>query len=322
MILNRFQTVMAYVEKARTYMPNQADKGTIPPPPKRSNGIDIEFPTPAAPPRFWLKHADLEGNYQGVAAAGTLAHATTDPARVGKPLTLDLKGRHETQNFILQAVLDHVTDVSKDNLVLSGVGLPLTQMVSDSAFGKAVRGGTGDARLALNVTGGAGIAGQIQLAMRSIKLDGNELLAQVGGGGGDALKATFVNNIAHAIESTPQIMVNAELQGTFQDPSIKMSSNLTNVFADVVKKSAGELIGKQRQRLEAELDGIVKAKSGEVEEKLKGAETQANQRLAGLNTQVQQKINDATGINLGGSNGGSPIPGVKLPSLNGLFKKK
>lgn len=66
----------------------------------------------------------------------------------------------------------------------------------------------------------------------------------------------------------------------------------------------------------------MKSKTGEVNEKLSSAEGKLNQKLNEAQAKVEAKVKDATGIDLGGGEGKSPIPGVKIPDLKGLFKKK
>jgi hypothetical protein len=56
--------------------------------------------------------------------------------------------------------------------------------------------------------------------------------------------------------------------------------------------------------------------------KLADVQGKLNGVLGGHESKIQQKIQEATGINLSGKDGASPIPGLKVPSLDKLFKKK
>ena len=78
---------MKYVEVARKHMPSKKEKDSVRERP-RDEGTDVTFPTPAAPPKFWLMKAGLDGLYQGIAASGSLTHLASDPARVGKPFKM------------------------------------------------------------------------------------------------------------------------------------------------------------------------------------------------------------------------------------------
>jgi hypothetical protein len=89
----------------------------------------------------------------------------------------------------------------------------------------------------------------------------------------------------------------------------------------VIKESVGNLVKDQRKEVEAKLNQILADKQKEVESQLAGLQDKVNAQLGGFDSQIQEKIAQATGINLGGGEGSSPIPGLKIPSLDKLFKK-
>ncbi len=324
--MERFTTGLKYVEMARRHMPSKKEKEEMPARP-RAKGMDVEFPRPADPPRFWLKEASLSGSFQDVAASGVLTHVTTDPPRVGKPLRLDLKGQKGAQKFTGEAVLDHVGEVSKDSFVLQASGFDLKEIGAGGMLGEALAQGSGTAEFALNAIGETQIGGHLRASLSGLKFDDAVLLQQVGVDKAaslsreDTLKADFVKNVARSIEKMPSVSLEAKLFGTWNDPDIKIASNLTSTFANVIKESIGNAVKNQRQQLEAELDNIYKTKSSEIEGTIAGLQSQGGGKLGGLDEKVQQKIKEAAGINLGGGEGGSPIPGLKVPSLDKLFKK-
>jgi hypothetical protein len=121
------------------------------------------------------------------------------------------------------------------------------------------------------------------------------------------------------METLPDVAITAKLTGTAKDPDIRLSSNLDNIFANVIKQSVGNVVAKQRAELEAKLDGMIKDKSAEITEKLKSVEGKLSPQLADLDRKIQEKISQASGVNLSSTDGGGS---VLDDQLNKLFKKK
>lgn len=282
LVLQRFQMVFHYIQLARRHMPSRKEKETLPLRP-RAKGMDIEFPTLAAPPTFWLMKAVLDGTYESTHASGSLSDLTSDPARVGRPFTVDLKGAQGSKTFSFQSVLDHTGEISKDSLAFQTTG----------------------AEVVLSLVGEENLGGQIKLTLPALKLDET---------------SPVMRSIARAIEGMKEVTVNAQIYGTWKDPSLKISSNLSPVLSSVLKDSVANAAQDQRKQIEARLDQILADKQKEVEAKVAGLDGKLGQ-FADLEAKVQQKISEATGINLGDADGDSPIPGLKIPSLKGLFKK-
>lgn len=311
LVIKRFQTVFHYVEMARRHMPSKKEKESLPPKP-RAKGMDIEFPTLAAPPRFWLMKAGLNGAYSGVQASGAMSDLTSDPSRVGKPFKLNLSGQRAAQRFTANATLDHTQDINRDSLVMQATGLDVTSLAPQPGDAQVkFTQGTASMNLALNLVGTSNIGGQIRMGLTGLKVDFAALA------GGDKIKEMFLGQVKRAIETMEEVTVEANVTGTWGDPNLKFSSNLGARLAGVIKDSVGNFIKDQRKELESRLSAVLADKQKDVNDKLSGLESKANQRLAEFEAEIQRKISDASGINLS-SGGDSPIPGVKLPSLKKL----
>lgn len=324
-IREKVQTALHYVEVVRANMPSKKEKEKHPPRP-RFKGINIPFPTPAAPPKFWLQKASLSGEYSGIVAAGSMVHLTSDPSRVGQPFKAELTGQKAANPFSAQVIADHVGNVAKDSLRIRVGNLALTDFLKGGTLGDSLTAGFGDFNFALSVVEGAPLDGTLQLDMRGLKLDQAAWLKKLNVEPAstkkeDALKAQFLTNVARGFESMGTFSVTAGIGGTWADPTISLRSNAVDMVGRVVKESVGSLVEGQRKELEAKLDGILKERTAELNQKSAGLENQVNNLFAGLDKQVQDKINRATGVNLGGEKGGSGLP-VKVPSLDKLFKKK
>lgn len=312
-VLDRFRTVLKYVEIARKHMPSKKEKASVAQRP-RADGTDVMFPTPAAPPRFWLRKAALDGSYQDIAAEGVMSDLTTDPARAGRPFKLSLSGQKAAQRYSLQATLDHVTDVPRDSFVMKAGGIDVASVTGASA--EMMTGGSATAEIAFSVVGDGGLGGGFRVGMKGVKLDRTAFLKQFELSPDDeAFKVRFADSLLRSIESLPEIVVDAQLYGNWSDPSLRIGSNLTSAFAGVVKSSVGNLVKDQRAELEARLEKITaqeKAKLNAQAEKLEG---KLNERIRAIESRVDQKVSEASGIKLGA--GGS---GLKVPGLDKLFK--
>ncbi len=323
-ILGKVKTALHYVEVARKYLPSKKDE-EIPPKP-RSGGMDIEFPKPAAPPRFWLKKASLSGIYQDVSASGVLTHLTSSPSRIGKPLFADMKGTKGSNQFLAEILADHTTDISNDSLSLQAKNLSVTKLIQDGQLAAAIKEGTGDLSMAMAVSGDDQISGFVRMDMQKLILDETTFLTQMNipmSGNlsrEDGIKADFAKNIARGLGKMADIQVKAEIGGTWADPSIRLSSNLDDMIKKIVKDSFGSVVDGQRKELEAKLDSILVSRKAELDQKAAGLQAKVNDLLGGLDSKVQEQINKSSKISLGGGDAKSGLP-LKVPSLDKLFKK-
>lgn len=321
---DRVRSALHYIEVARKYMP--AKKEQEAPPPPRAEGLDIKFPTPAAPPRFWLKHAGLAGSFEGFSIDGAVRQVTTDPPRIGKPTTLSLKGSKGSQKLLAEATLDHTGDIYKDGFVVEVSGVDARELLSGGKEKSLVAGGAGRSEFAFNAQGDAKIGGHLRLELSKLRFDDAALFEKVGldAAGGrsseEKLKAQFITNVARAIEKMPTVSVEGKIFGTWSDPGLSLSSNLTGVLSDVIKDTVGSVVAAQKKEVEERVNRILQEKKAELESKLTGLQSSAADKLGGLDKSVQEKIEAASGIRLGGGEGSGPLPGIKVPSLEKLFK--
>ncbi len=237
--------------------------------------------------------------------------------------SIDLTGQKEGKKFTAQAVFDHVGDNNKDSVALQANGFDVAK-INQGTGASFLASGLGGVELAVSLLGDKNIGGQMSATFTHLKFNDADLLSQVGiqdaaqVSGGDQLKARFITDVARAVEKMPQVQVVAQIFGTWTDPSLKLSSNMSAVLAGVVKSSVGSLVQDQRKELEARLDAVVKQKAGDIQAKTAGLDEKLNGKFSGIEAKIQEKISEASGINLGGGDSGSPI---KVPSLDKLFKK-
>jgi len=325
-IMSNVQKALHYIELARKYMPSKAEAESLPARP-RFKGVDILFPTPAAPPRFWLRHASLSGAYSDIAAAGNITNLTTDPPRVGKPTVMDMNGEKDGQKFEANCVINHVAEPSNDGFSLVAKDLRVENLVSGGIFGNALKEGKGDVTMAFNLIGGQDLGGKILISLAQLKLDDVRLMEGFGlapPSGNlsreESLKYDFVKNVARGIEGVPQVKIEAKITGKLQDPNMSFTSNLDDVLAKVIKDSVGNAVKDQRQKLEGELNKLLADRSGEINGKLTDLQSSLQKQLSGLDGNVQKKIEEATGVKLAPGGAVNPLKDLNIPALDKLFK--
>jgi uncharacterized protein (TIGR03545 family) len=328
-LLNRVHTILGYVQTARRVMPSKQEAESLPPKP-RASGEDIRFWSPAALPRFWLKKSAVSGAFQGITASGLLQNATSNPPRIGKPTTLELKGAQGGREFNGNIIIDHVTDTKKDSLALHVKGLDVAEMVSSGgAQVNFLTGGSGGAEVVFKAIGEEQINGRIGLNLSHLKLNREALFQQVGlpstiaanAGRDDRIKFDLMSKIAASLEQLPLVSIVANIGGTWSDPDLSIDSNLDNEISRIIKSSVGDVVAGQRKELEDKLQNVVKQQTASLNAKLAEVQSKLNGALGGHDAKIQKKIEEASGINLSSKEGGSPIPGLKVPSLDKLFKK-
>jgi uncharacterized protein (TIGR03545 family) len=324
-VLSRVRTTLHYVQVARQSMPSKKEQAALPVKP-RGKGLTVEFPTPAALPRFWLHEAYLAGTFSDVVGSGQLMDVTTNPPRIGKPMIIDLKGDKGLQKFFFKGILDSVKEESTVSLAFDAKNLEVTKLLSGGGLAQSLKSGSGDGHFSFATVGDNGIEGQMALSLSRLKLDDAIFLSQVGVISGttlskeDVIKSKFMTNIARAIEQMPVVQITADIAGSWDDPQIKLSSNLIAALTNAIKNSVGDLVRDQKKELEAQLDQLLATHKAELDEKLAGLNSKLNEVLGSFDPQIQEKINQASGLNLTPSGNKSPIPGLKIPSLDKLFK--
>lgn len=328
-VLQRFQQAFRYAELAKKHMPSKVEKASLPPKP-RAKGMDITFPTPAAPPTFWLKKAVLDGELRSVAASGSLSHLTSDAAKVGEPFIALLKGEKGAERYAARALWDATKDVSKGDFDIRADGLNAADFVTPEAggFAAALKEGVLGAGVNFRVDEKGALGGLMNFDLKSMKLDDAPLLALAGLtsvdnlSAQDAFKASFMRNIARGIEKMPSLEVKAALSGTMDDPNLDFSSNLEGVLSKVVKDTVGGLVDEQTKELKARLDKLQQEKTAELTKKIEELNGKLGE-FGGLQKKIDDEIKKASGVSLSPSSDGSgSLPGgIKVPDLNKLFKR-
>lgn len=294
MLEQKLVSVRKYVELARHYAPpkrsaeeKQERKAERLTPRARGEGVTYRFPITTGYPLFWLRHAaisselgqsELSGNIKG-----QILDLTTDQAFIGKPTRITLAGDFPKQNVMgvdAEITLDHMTEVAKDAMRLSVARFPTgTQKLSDSSD---VRLAIADSSASSQVVA-ALVGNEITLDMKN---QFNEVKYDL-----EAKNKQVHQILDSVLKGIPTLTLNASVRGSFDDFEMHLNSNLGQELARgfqaqlqakiseaqaELRKSIDERVGKERDRLKAEMDKTI----GDLTKNLGSKKAEADKILA------------------------------------------
>ncbi len=309
--IDRVQQALYWAEIARKYMP----PGLLPredPGPKRlrAAGTMIRFPKEHQYPQFLLQLGQLDftiagtGPLQGAYQA-LVKGITTTPSLYGRPMTLEASRRAKgsaVAGIDVGAVIDHVTDKTKDSVAarLAGVELPAFDLPG----------------LPFRVAPGLS-AVNLDFALKGERLDARWAIA--------SNKVSWTPDTAshpfsdlervvwRVISGIGDLKVDARVKGTIKNPSLTVASNLDDAIAARLKAVIGEEVAKAEAMARAKVDSLVQDKAEPVKQRIAAVQADASKRI-GIQTQQLDEVQKQLKAELGRLTAGL-APGIKLPKI-------
>lgn len=259
-------------------------------------GRNIALPDREPHPDLLVRTAHLSLELDFGKLDGEIHDLTTDPVRLGRPTTFAfagdrLKGAEAAR---INGTLDHLdptrprdsVQVALEGLALAGRTLGVAAMPVAVVAGRA--GGEGHLTIAGEALSGGGDA----------KLDGLKLTTE-----GSEVAARALSGVDH-------LALRVEIDGTLDDPAIRLFSDLDRLLGDAVAREATAQAAKLESRLQSVIGEQVKGPIGEATGGLGG--------LADLDAGLADRLKGLT--DLAGEaeraalpGGSKAVPGVKLP---------
>ncbi|MEX2467756.1 MAG: hypothetical protein WD995_12670 [Gemmatimonadota bacterium] len=316
--LTWLKPVLYWAQTAERYLPPGLDPRNRPGPQRaRAEGTTVEFPGRATYPSFLLERGELglqiagDGPAAGLYSAN-LRNVTSQPTLVGQPLEL-LIGRSEgaqgPEGLSLSAVIDHTTEILRDevSLTLAGIGLPpidldafdaqLNLGLGDAAFDFQRVGNEIDARMHwssddiswLRTDGADGAAGDRTLA-ESFDV-GPDADLQIG-------SAEWARSFLwRTVSGLNEIELTMGLSGNIERPSLSVQSNLGSVLAQSLRDELGREIEAAEARLRAEVESRVQPLVQDARARVEAVQTQVadrvelqRQEVEELRTRLEERI--------------------------------
>lgn len=318
----KLEKALGLLEKSRRLAPGGDDKkgdkkkepasATATAAPTRG-GEDIPFPFHYRWPAFHLKRAALTGQTPGddpLRYQGELTDVTSDPALLGRPIGITIKGEDAPRSLNAEITLDFTKAVSRQKVQADYRGLPLKGIVMGQLKGPiTLTDGSGGVAVNVTATGDA-LAGRIDL-------QGDHLRIQHAAGPDTDRVASLLHDTLIGID---QGEIGFGVSGTLRSPRFEMNTSLDDKIRSALKGAFDQQLARLRaegeKRVKDLVDGEIQKLSQLVEKNGAGAVEQlglTEKNLGGLEEQVNKTLNDLAG---------QGTKNLKLPDLKNLFKKK
>lgn len=305
-----FQQALFYARIAEKYIPPGLQPWNRPGPQRtRMAGTTVEFPKMQEYPRFLLRRGDIDlalGNAAQNTFKASLANVTSQPALLGQPATLTADGRLAGDHPVtvsIGALSRHFGPAPKDSLVarVAGVSLPA---IPFPGLPFAVNPGRSTLGLGFTLAGNR-IAGAWEVTSDQVAWQSDSAKLQ----GASLVEST----VWRVISGLDRLQVRAELSGTVDQPSLRVTSNLDDAIAARLRGLMGEELAKAEARAKAAVDKLVDQQVTVLNTRVSELQTQALAKLPVERSQLDevQKQLEAQVKRLAGSAAG----GIKLPKF-------
>jgi uncharacterized protein (TIGR03545 family) len=252
--LEYFQRALYYGKTVQRYVPPGLQPWNRPGPRRtRLAGTTVEFPKMKKYPRFLLRKGEIDlgaGRAAQNLFKASFGGITSQPALYGSPATLTASGRLGGEGPVaveLSGVSRHFGTAPTDSIVarVRGVGLPAIPI---PGLPFTVNPGRSTVGLAFSLSGDR-LAGTWEIASGAATWVADTTRLQ---------RASLVENtVWRVVSGLSQLRVRAELGGTVDSPTLKVSSNLDDAIADRLRGLAGEALANAEQKARAAVDSLV-----------------------------------------------------------------
>ena len=294
--LTWLKPVMYWAQTAERFLPPGLDPRNRPGPERaRASGTTYEFREGAEYPAFLLQQGVLDVLIGGAgAAAGTYAariqNLTTAPSLLGEPMRITLgreQGAQGPRSISMDATLDHTTEVIRDQVTLSMVGVSLPD-VDLGAIGGSLGLGEGESTFGLSRVGD-----QIEarLSWRSRQLSWSPAPGQADTEAGRALQpgtAEWARDLVwRTLTGIPSVELDMAIAGSLDSPSLSVESNLGQAVAESLRRELGREIEAAEQRVRAEVDRRIQPIVSDARARVEAVQTQIVDRVGAQREEVE-----------------------------------
>lgn len=289
------------LEFARSRMPS---KGSSPPPAAR--GTDIPFPKERSWPAFHLKTVKLSGSMDlgdPLDFSGEIRDLTTQPALLGRPTVLELRGASGTRSLALKAVLDHSQTMPSERILFNGRGFPAGEL----------RAGDPSSMAIVASPGIASFSGELGLEGRKLhgKINLEETGLRVEPAAGSVSKE-IEGALRSSLARIKTLSASIELSGELDSPQISISSNLGEAVSQALKKAVGAELQARTKGLEEQAERLVGEETRSLSRSMEEGSGELLAKL-GLGDAKLRELQNAIAQKL-------RVPGGGLPDLRKLFR--
>ncbi|MEK7657527.1 MAG: TIGR03545 family protein [Elusimicrobiota bacterium] len=295
------EKALRLLELARKHMPA---KGQTPEPALR--GEDVPFPKEFSLPAFHLKTMKLSGSMDlggPLDFSGEVLDLTTEPALLGRPAVLELRGASGGRSIELKAELDHTGETASERIFLKGRGFPVAELQAGDPSSFAVAVSPGVASFSGELT----LEGQKLRGKLSLEETGIRVEPQAG-----SVSKAVEEALRSSLSRIDKLSAVVELSGELDSPELSLSSNIGDAVSQALKQALGAELQARTKTLEGQVDKLVGEETRGLTRSMDEGTKDILARL-GLGDSKLRELQDSIGQKL-------RLPGSGLPDLKKLFR--
>lgn len=229
----------------------QKEKGKEVVKPIRGRGVNIRFKEYEPLPDFLIRQTKAELQLKsGDIIKGLINNITPDQHIMGAPLTFEFSGNNMKgiKSVKINGIFDHIKAAqSKDNIysLIKGYDVDNLTLSDESKLPLKINKASADLKM-MAILKGDNISANIIANLQSVKLSSNNK-DQAG---------AIANTIVSALSDVSKFSARADINGTFDDYKINITSDLDSILKNTLEK----VIHKETEKLENKLKNTIMAK--------------------------------------------------------------
>ena len=252
----------------------------------RSHGRTFRFPITTGYPLFWLKRADISSKATASGFSGnitgSLTNVTTDPAIVGQPAVLDVKGdfpKADVYKIHLNVTINHVHK-PLDTMKLSVGSYPVSAMklVNSSSLHLGLKNAEGDSliRAAYND----------QTLNFNLQNTYTNVIYNI------RSPSTQVKQILDQIlTGIPTVTLDASATGSLDHLNIGMNSNMGSALANGLRRYVQQQLNELQAKIKSTIENRIAGSKEQLAKQMGAAQNQFEKLLNSKNSEVRSAQN-------------------------------
>lgn len=246
-----------YQSLAEQYIPEKkaTDEDDVIIPPRRSEGVNFEFPKTTGYPAFWLKRAGISstGTAESYAGnvSGELTNVSTAPKQIGKPIVLALKGDFPKTQILgaqIKIEADYTKAVSRQSALIEvqSFVVPEKMFVQDEKMKFGFTNANASSRIKAELQGD-----NVQMNWNSTIRKPSFVVETK-----NKVATEMLNNIVNNI---PAITVDGKASGTFKTLDFSLTSNLGDELGNGFQREISAKINEAEAKINTFVEKKIKA---------------------------------------------------------------
>ena len=283
------QTAQRYLKIAQHYQAKLPPKEPKVPKPPRFKGQDIPFPDYRHWPKFWLKKMVVSVGKDGLIEnsperffAGSLEDLTTDQKITRRPMVLKVSRETGARADRYLLSIDRTDAEKKDRFEWHGSGINLQgiSLAKNDLLPKNLDNGNMNVHLNLFIQNGI-LNGTVGIVANDLSFH----FEDAGSG-----KSKQLREITHDLfRVIKQVTVDFRFSGSPEEMTVRLSSNLDELFASRMKSIIEEQTEKVRAKIEQRIQDELEPRKQKVIKRYEENREKLNQEIAKIENKINEK---------------------------------